>query len=110
MKLSQQAVLNKVNEMYRAAASGNAETYLRFTESHQRKATIVLPLGELMNERIAGYVWAWKMQNKIVIKSEMPAGLNAQGLEGCCSVDTDEIGAYLVACELPVYRYVVELV
>lgn len=68
-------------------------------------ARIEFPLGELMNDRIAGYVWAWKMRGMIrtapISNSDQ---FNAQGLEGKCAVETDFLTAFNVWRDLPQFR------
>lgn len=70
-----------------------------------RAARLEFPLGELTNENISGFVWAWHAQDRIRIKDIQPTdSFNAQGLEGKVAVETTYAAALLAARELPPYR------
>src|SRR5947209_1892318 len=60
----------------------------QFYHRLQVNCRIVLPLGELFNPRLSGYVWVWKLKH--CVKPEPITEkhrFNAQGLEGCFSID-----------------------
>jgi len=70
-----------------------------------RMAWVEFPLGELMNPAIAGFVWAWAMQKRLVVGSIQEGDqFNAQGLEGKVRVRTTLSTALLVYRDLPPYR------
>ena len=70
-----------------------------------RMAWVEFPLGELMNPAIAGFVWAWAMQKRLVVGSIREGDqFNAQGLEGKVRVRTTLSTALLVYRDLPPYR------
>lgn len=72
----------------------------------QRTATVEMPLGEVMNGRIAGFVWAWRMQGKIKTAALTGReGFAAQGLEGKAVVEgVNLVTALLVLRELGKFR------
>ena len=70
-----------------------------------RMVWVEFPLGELMNPAIAGFVWAWAMQKRLVVGSIQEGDeFNAQGLEGKVRVRTTLSTALLVYRDLPPYR------
>jgi hypothetical protein len=78
----------------------------------RRHRWVEFPLGELMNPRIAGFVWAWAMQTRIATHViQRGDQFNAQGLpigplwgEGKVRVRTSLSTALLVYDLLPAYR------
>ena len=69
-----------------------------------RMVWVEFPLGELMNPAIAGFVWAWAMQKRLVVGSIQEGDqFNAQGLEGKARVRTT-LSTALVYRDLPPYR------
>jgi hypothetical protein len=71
----------------------------------EQAASVEFPLGELMNRRIAGFVWAWAMQERITTHAiQRGDQFNAQGLEGKARVGTTLSTALLVYDLLPAYR------
>jgi hypothetical protein len=71
----------------------------------EQAAWVEFPLGELMNPRIAGFVWAWAMQTRIATHAiQRGDQFNAQGLEGKVRVRTSLSTALLVYDLLPAYR------
>src|SRR4051812_45763207 len=74
-----------VSRVERAAADGDTPEWRRVhCELHGQPVELWLPLGELLNPEIAGFVWAWKLCGEIgepmPPTKGMPAIL-AQGLE-----------------------------
>jgi len=68
-------------------------------------AHLEFPIGEMLNEKIRGFIFAWKLQNCLTIMPiERIDRFNAQGLEGKIRVMTSLITALLVYRELPKYR------
>ena len=69
---------------------------------------LYLPAGELFNGSVAGFVWAWKLQQKIgyLLPSEADKikGLRAQGLEGLVRIETDLCVALQAYDAVPEYR------
>ncbi len=56
-------------------------------------AILYLPLGEIANPKISGFVWAWNMQHRLGEPEDITEKdrFNAQGLEGkikinCCTL------------------------
>jgi hypothetical protein len=78
------------------AAEGNASARLEF------------PLGELLNERIGGFAWAWA-RNGAVQTDGISSGdrFDAQGLEGKAVVEVPLVVALLAARDLPAHRVAV---
>jgi len=74
-------------------------------EYGERAAQVEFPLGELVNPRIAGFVWAWAML-RCITTAPIQSGdhFNAQGLEGKIRVRTTLATALLVYAELPPHR------
>lgn len=67
---------------------------------------IHIPLGELFNPKIEGFVWAWRLSgclNKVHPITGKDR-FNAQGLEGKVIIPTNSGTAYIVAQELPKNR------
>ena len=90
------------------AAQGGPASWDPWHRANNREAIVYLPCGEIMNEGIRGFVWAWHMQNRIVhvptSEQSKIGGLNANGLEGLISVETDLCVALLVFRELAPHR------
>ena len=78
-------------------ARGGCSAVNEWMDEHEGPAELHLPLGEIMNERIAGHVFAWRMLGKLatapITGKERFA---AQGLEGKVVVATTLVGALLV--------------
>lgn len=74
-----------------------------------RDAEIHLPLGELMNPKIAGFLWAWKMKGQLSpVGLTGKEGLNAQGLEGKVVIHTLLSTALIVWREVAPYRVAIK--
>jgi len=91
------------------------ENYTRCADTWQqtwgtRDAILEMPLGELTNEGIAGFVWAWNAKHMIKTAdiSENDR-FNAQGLEGKVIIETSFTTALIAARELPAYRRAVSV-
>ena len=77
----------------------------RFCDEHDTPAEIHLPLGEVMNEKIGGFMWAWKMKGLLTpVDITGKEGFNAQGLEGKVVIPNTLIGALIVWRECPAHR------
>lgn len=101
-RLGKAKVETLVAEMQQAA---NPENWENWHKQHCMDVTLELPLGEVMNPRISGFVWAWKKQGKIKMgRIQKRDRFNAQGLEGKAIVRTTLVTALLVCRELPPYR------
>ena len=73
------------------------------TRYHQA-ARLEFPLGELMNRRIRGFIWAWQMQAGLrTARIQKGDRFNAQGLEGKCVVQTVFSTALLAASDVVVH-------
>jgi hypothetical protein len=92
------------------AADGSMAKWLKFSEANERPARLVLPMGELTNQAIAGFVYSWKMNGRLrVLGADEPVtGLNAQGLEGFVEIGTTILGALLVTQELSDHHFILE--
>jgi len=102
-KLSEAKVLALIAEMEAAALPDKWDDWHKAHASQE--AMIEFPLGELFNPDIAGFLFAWKLQNRIVtVGIEKSDKFNAQGLEGKCQVVTGLIAALLAYRELPRFR------
>jgi hypothetical protein len=67
----------------------------------QAPCTVTFPLGELMNPNLAGHVWVWNLKN--CIKPEPITEkhrFNANGLEGCFSIEEQLSTALLMYREV----------
>ena len=71
-------------------------------------ARLEFPLGELMNPKILGCVWAWALTGAVqtdgISKGD---GFDAQGIEGKAVIETQIVTALLVARDLPARRVAV---
>lgn len=90
-------------------ANKSPQTWKRWhTLYGQKPARLEFPLGELMNEQIRGFVWAWGLLGKIetaaITKTDRFA---AQGIEGKAVIHTTLSGALLAAQRLPRNRVAV---
>ena len=71
-------------------------------------ARLELPLGELLNERIRGFAWAWATDGAVQTDGIATGDrFDAQGLEGKAVVEVSLVTALLVARELPKHRVAV---
>lgn len=104
-RITYKAMVALDNAARNAYKTGGCKGSGAFLDSHDGPAEIHLPLGEVANERIGGFVWAWKMKGLL-----QPAditgkeGFNAQGLEGKVIIPTTMVGALLVWRECPAHR------
>ena len=91
------------------------ENYARCADTWQgawgtRDAILEMPLGELTNEGIAGFVWAWNAKHMIKTADISDHDrFNAQGLEGKVIIETSFATALIAARELPAYRRAVSV-
>ncbi len=97
-----------LGQMQAAARPGPgwAGRWGRWQEAYgDRMAWVEFPLGELTNTAIAGFVWAWAMQRRLIVGPIQEGDqFNAQGLEGKVRVRTTLSTALLVYRDLPPYR------
>lgn len=104
-RISQKAIEQLTSDMRKAASNGSS-TWDPWHDEHYQSVVLDIPSGELMNERITGFLWAWAMQKNLqsmrLAKSDR---LNANGLEGKIRIRTFLISALLACQELPKYRY-----
>jgi hypothetical protein len=101
-KLSEAKILALIAELEGAAIPDKWDNWHK---AHSQEAMIEFPLGELFNGAIAGFLFAWKLQNRIsTAKIEEADRFNAQGLEGKCRVVTTLVTALLAYRELPRFR------
>jgi len=71
-------------------------------------ARLELPLGELLNERIRGFAWAWATDGAVQTDGITTGDrFDAQGLEGKAVVEVSLVTALLVARDLPRHRVAV---
>jgi len=71
-------------------------------------ARLELPLGELLNERIRGFAWAWATDGAVHTDGITTGDrFDAQGLEGKAVVEVSLVTALLVARDLPRHRVAV---
>lgn len=105
MKKQTRKELKQASEAMDAANRAGPKAWDVFLDEHEMNAKVEFPLGELMNPDIAGYVWAWAMQQRINHASiGKRDGFRAQGLEGKAVVETTFATALLVWRDLPAYR------
>jgi hypothetical protein len=105
-RLSVKTIERLDSEMAGACQCGNLPLWSAWADSYgDRDAVIEMPTGELMNERIRGFAWAWASKGRIqdapIEKSDR---FNANGLEGKVIVRTTLTVALLVYRELPPHR------
>ena len=71
-------------------------------------ARLEFPLGELLNPKILGSVWAWALTGAVqtdgITKGD---GFDAQGIEGKAVLEVQLVTALLVARDLPARRVAV---
>ena len=98
------------NRMVLAAKTSPNVFYAWCDEMGSRKAIVEFPTGELMNERIKGFVWAWGMRGIVQTASiEKADRFNANGLEGKVCIETTANVALMVYGDLPEHRCQVKL-
>lgn len=106
--------LKKAIKQMEDAAIAGGKTWEKLSKTlYSTPATIFIPVSELANPNIAGYVWAWKMQSKIRYASL--AGnlkglqLAVQGIEGVATVQTSLMEALIAANSVDEYRITVKV-
>lgn len=107
MKLLSNSELGEVISESRAAAEGGPFTWdLFYSAVYSVPATVSLPLGELLNERISGFVTVWRMKGLVDQPGPITSAdrFNAQGLEGKVVIEGDLGDAVLVAANVPLDR------
>jgi len=104
-----QAALVAMQAASAAHLDGERGAFDRWLEScGNRPARLEFPLGELMNKKIIGSVWAWYMRDSIRIEGITRRDrFNAQGIEGKAVIEVDLCSALLVARDLPKHRVAV---
>lgn len=101
-RLSDKQCNDILSTLTKASQNGQWDS---FFNQHNIPALLEFPIGEMMNKKIEGFIFAWKLQNSITTKPiEKTDRFNAQGLEGKIRVMTSLITALLVYRELPKYR------
>jgi len=98
------------NRMTEAAHASPNMWYVWCDEMGSRTAIVEFPSGELMNQRIAGFAWAWARKGRVQ-SERIEAGdhFDANGLEGKCAVQTTLNVALMVFGDLPKHRCQVKL-
>lgn len=104
--LTHKATKGLVKQMHSLAVCGQSELWIKWANEQGDKPAIVeFPCGELFNESIAGFLWAWKMKGIIeTCAIEKKDRFNANGLEGKVKVTTTLTVALLVWRDLPEHR------
>jgi len=92
-----------------AHLTGDRGAFDRWLEAHgDAPARLEFPLGELMNEKILGFVWAWAMNGAVQTEGITAQDrFDAQGIEGKAVVEVQFVTALLVARDLPAHRVAV---
>jgi len=92
-----------------AHLAGDHGAFDRWLEAYgDAPARLEFPLGELMNEKILGFVWAWGMSGAVQTEGITERDrFDAQGIEGKAVVETQLVTALLVARDLPAHRVAV---
>ena len=99
MKILKEAEVEKILNDLQENFNGTYDEYRKMN------VRLEFPLGEVMNPNIAGFIWAWNLQNKIKTESiSKKDRFNAQGLEGKATIELDLVGAVLAYQELPRFR------
>jgi len=94
-----------VKELEQASIGGIKTWEPVYKEYTSRKALIEMPVGELMNPKIGGYVWTWGLTKEIRLGDITETDrFKAHGLEGKASVPVNLLTAILVWKELPEFR------
>ncbi len=104
-----QAAIARMEAANAAHLDGDRGAFERWLkEEGDLPARLEFPLGELMNEKIRGFVWAWGMNDEIrtdgITKRDR---FNAQGLEGKAVVEVSLVIALITARDLPKHRVAV---
>lgn len=105
-RLSTKTIERLDAEMAGACVCGNLPLWSAWCDSMgDRDAVIEMPTGELMNERIAGFAWAWASKGRIEdAPIEKGDRFNAQGLEGKVRIRTTLTVALLTYREVSPHR------
>ncbi len=111
-RLADPQLLTAIARMEAASAAhldGDHGAFDRWlTAEGNGRARLEFPLGELLNERIRGFAWAWAADGALQTDG-ITAGdrFDAQGLEGKAVVEVSLVTALLVARDLPKHRVAV---
>jgi len=108
-RLSKKQVQDLISEMQQAAIGPDWEAW--HTANVSRQALLEFPMGELWNPDILGFLWAWKLQGKLISKPIAKSDRFAtNGLEGKISVQMCLTIALLAWRELPEHRRLLSLI
>ncbi len=101
-----ETMLKERDDAITASFAGNPNAWQPVSDRNATTpARIEIPLGELTNANIRGFVWAWSMTHKVQMEElKSSDAFNANGLEGKATIPTDLGIALLVWQELPPYR------
>jgi hypothetical protein len=110
-RLSKKETQTLLNQMHEAASGGAATWDPWCSTQGSQRATLCMPSGELLNERIRGFVWGWHARNAIEDGHRIPANasLVANGLEGLIKVHTDLNVALIVLDDVTRDRAYIEI-
>lgn len=87
-------------------ASQNPEQWEQWHTKTDKLVTLHMPLGELLNPAIRGYIWVWDHQRKITTAPiDKRDRFAAQGIEGKAIIhDVSLVTALLIASWVGPYR------
>jgi hypothetical protein len=101
-----QAAISAMEDASGAHLNGDHGAFDRWLKAYgDAPARLEFPLGELMNERIRGFVWAWAIWGLVQTEAITARdGFDEQGIEGKAVVQVQLVTALLVARDLPEHR------
>lgn len=102
MKLLTMGEMEQISNRWLAVTARPIAEQDAFYLNHLRVACkVTMPLGELTNPNLSGFVWAWNLKGCIHPEAITDKHrFNANGLEGCFSIDT------LLSTAILIYREV----
>jgi hypothetical protein len=102
---------SKINKMQKAAEEGDSPQWQKFHgECSTTRVDLVMSTGTLIDPRIAGFAWAWKLMSAYqhlpcgTETDKLAKGIAENGLAGFVTVSCDLMTALLVAQEVGVYK------
>lgn len=90
-------------EIHKSSLSGNSESWnITYSKYSNIPVTIEMPLGELMNPNIKGFIWAHNIKKTLSYPFPITNKdhFNAQGLEGKFGIHTDMMAAIIISREV----------
>jgi|SRR5579885_1127440 hypothetical protein len=100
-KLKKQEIAQVRRRFEESIAQGDTSTYRAVYQSLQVATVICLPLGELLNPKLEGWLLAWKMAGRPFMIGRIKSGLQfaAQGIEGMVTIEGVSLAHALLASD-----------